>query len=115
MPPAKTSKSRAKTRAEPYPASKPDESTNDSATPDKENEAPKDSASPAGESSKTKNTGKTPEKKGSGKGSKKDSTTKADASLPDNYLDIDLEEKKGEVPCYENARDLLLVCNWKLC
>jgi hypothetical protein len=109
MPPAKTSKSRAKTRAEPYPASKPDETTIDSTTPDKENEAPKGNASPASESSKKKDAGKAGEKKGGGKGSKKDSNTKADASLPDSYLDIDLEEKKGEVPCYENARGLFLL------
>jgi hypothetical protein len=107
--PQRCSKSRAKTRAEPYPASKPDETTIDSTAPDKENEAPKDSASLASEPSKTKNAGKATEKKASGNGSKKDSNTKADASLPDSYLDIDLEEKKGEVPCYENARDLFLL------
>ncbi|UPX20634.1 uncharacterized protein EKO05_0010862 [Ascochyta rabiei] len=31
------------------------------------------------------------------------STKKASADLPDSYLDIALEEKEGEVPCYEDA------------
>lgn len=98
MPPAKTSTKRANARTAPYPTSKPDTPSND-----KENEAPNDSASPIEQLPKTKESKKTPERKSSSKTSAKDSSTKAHADLPDSYLDIDLEERKGEVPCYENV------------
>lgn len=35
---------------------------------------------------------------------KEPTTDKASADLPDSYLDIVLEEAKGEVPCYEDVR-----------
>lgn len=73
------------------PASKPEAPAND-----KENEVPRDSASHVDLTPR-----KAPEKKTGRKSGAKDSKTKGNGNLPDNYLDIDLEEKKGEVPCYE--------------
>lgn len=95
MPPAKISSSRANARPAPYPASKPNPPPND-----KENEVPKDSASSIDQASNVKEPKETLANKTGSKSAPRDANK---PDLPDSYLDIDLEEKKGEVPCYENA------------
>jgi hypothetical protein len=84
MPANKSSGSidRFKARSTPYPSSKP---TAVAAARDEENEAPRGSASPVNETLEAQKP-----KHGA-------------TDLPNHYLDIQLEEKKGEGPCYENV------------
>lgn len=105
MPPAKSPTGRAKAaRAEPYPASKPANKSEVDDPTNQENESPKDSASPTDKPPAAEIKTKVASKKGAG-------ATKANPDLPDNYLDIELDECQGssqfrdefEVPCYEHV------------
>ncbi|KZM20801.1 hypothetical protein ST47_g8059 [Ascochyta rabiei] len=101
MPREKIPKSRVKNaRTEPYRKPVKDTEAIDSAvyqseTEDKDkhvgNAWPKADAAPAAGA------------KAASKKREEPSTKKASADLPDSYLDIALEEKEGEVPCYEDA------------